>query len=246
MNRSLLDRISVVLADPKDSKNVGATCRAMKNMGLSSLVITGGRSYDTNDVKTLAVHAFDVFENAAFHGTLESALESVSFAAGISRRRGKFRKYHSLTPAALAERISKVKHGRIGLVFGNEEAGLSDEELALCNMAVSIPSSDEFPSLNLSHAVQVVAYEVFRAHGKAGEGEFSPVPRSRIDRLTGEVVGVLKDLGFFKQVTSYDMAVFFRDVFSRAMLDEGEADRISKVFMKIRGMCAKRMTRAAE
>jgi tRNA/rRNA methyltransferase len=240
MNSEMLGRVLVVLSDPKDSKNVGAVCRAMKNMGLFRLAIAGTRTYDTDEVRALSVHAFDLFERASFHENLHAALKGVSFAAGITRRRGKFRKYFSLSPRMLVEKIVRIKNGGIALVFGNEESGLDDEELALCNVAVHIPSSELFPSLNLSHAVQVIAYEIFNACDPADDSGFSPVASERLDRLTGEVVSALEALGFFTQVRPFDMAVFFRDIFGRAMLDEKEAERLFRIFRKIEGIaCAK-------
>jgi tRNA/rRNA methyltransferase len=238
MNHEMLGRISVVLSDPKDSKNIGAVCRAMKNMGLLRLAIAGMRTYDAGEVKSLSVHAFDLFERASFHENLRGALKGVSFAAGITRRRGKFRKYFSLSPRMLVEKIARIKSGDIALVFGNEESGLDDEELALCNVAVHIPSSELFPSLNLSHAVQVIAYEIYSACDQLQDSGFSPVPGERLDKLTGEVVKALQGLGFFRQVGAFDMAVFFRDIFGRAMLDEKEADRL---FRKIEGIASAKL-----
>ena len=236
MTHELLGRIKIVLASPRDSKNIGAVCRAIKNMGMTSLVITDSQSIDIREVEKLSEHAFDVFENAVIYDTLDQAVKEASLVAGITRRRGRFRKYFSIEPDRLAERICETESGEIALVFGNEEYGLTDQELSLCQVAVHIPSSDACPSLNLSHAVQVVVYEIFKAAGKSNTARFSPISGEQLEAVVKEVVGSLANIGFFTQVTDHDMSRFFKDIFGRAMLASDEADRILRIFEKIKGI----------
>ena len=147
---SALKKIRIVLVNPKESSNVGAVCRAIKTMGINSLYLVGARHLELSQARVLAVHARDLLEKAVFCSTLEEALENTSFTAGISRRKGKKRKYFTLSPESLAEHIATHSPGLTALVFGNEESGLSDNDLSRCHTAVSIPSSPDFPSLNLS------------------------------------------------------------------------------------------------
>jgi TrmH family RNA methyltransferase len=206
---------------------------------MTRLSIAGGRALDVEEVKILAVHAFDVFESAAFFPALAPALRGTAFSCGITRRRGRRRKYGSLLPSELARTIGRMKVGRVALVFGNEEAGLSDSELGLCDAAAHIPSSPLFPSLNISHAVQIVAYEIFIALCGDGAGSFDPVSRENLDEVVEKMTSALGSLGFFKQVSPSDMTVFFRDILSRAMLEEREARRLYKVFEKVEGIARK-------
>jgi tRNA/rRNA methyltransferase len=229
-----------VLASPRDSRNIGAVCRAMKNMGLAKLAIAGNSRLNKEEIRILSVHAFDVFENAAFFDDLQTAIAGATFTCGITRRRGKFRKYYSLLPKELAEKISAMKRGSVALVFGNEEAGLTDGELALCHVAVHIPTSPAFPSLNLSHAVQIIAYELFANMATNEMRRFTPVAGADLDCFTEEIVSVLGSLGFFTQVTPSDTTVFLRDIFARAMLDNEEAKRIRKIFKKIQGIAGRK------
>ena len=150
-----LNNINIILRRPDDDGNIGAVCRAMKTMGITSLAIVGRNEFDTNRIQTLALHAYNVFESAALFDELDDALDSSVLSAGITRRTGKRRKYISYPPEVLLEKVSSCTGGIISLVFGNEEHGLTDNEITKCDMAVHIPTSPDFPSLNLSHAVQI-------------------------------------------------------------------------------------------
>ncbi|MBN2050011.1 MAG: RNA methyltransferase, partial [Spirochaetales bacterium] len=162
-------------------------------------------------------------------------------SGGTTRRRGKWRKYFALDADAFAKKATSLDAGKIAVVFGNEKTGLSDEDLALCNLAVRIPTSDLFPSLNLSHAVQIVTYELFKAASTgSGEKGFKPIDRGQVDNLTETLISTLADIGFFKITDPEDLSIFFRDIFSRASLSAGEAKRLGKVFTKIDGLFKKR------
>ena len=229
-----LQHIRVVLSRPRDSKNVGAVCRAMKNMGLTRLYIAGYPDIDREKASVLALHASDLLEDAIETPGLEEALEGCSFVAGLTRRWGKNRKYVYMDPPELSEKMLKFEGRETALVFGNEVSGLADEEIRRCHVAVTIPSSDDFPSLNLSHAVQVVAYEVYRTFRAAsGRRFYTPVSGEKLDSLVAHITDSLASLGFFKLVTPEEMGRFLRDIFARASLSGRESDRIRSVFTKI-------------
>jgi tRNA/rRNA methyltransferase len=228
--------IRIVLVRPKESRNVGAVCRAMKNMGLSSLSIVMDALIDPGAARALAHYASDVLDNAEVYADVRDAVRDAVFIAGTTRRRGKRRKYFSLFPEQLAERVSAVGKGGVSILFGNEDTGLTDEELSLCHLAVTIPSSDDFPSLNLSHAVQIVCYELFRSLSRDHLTPFSPIGSTEIDSLVSVITGSLKAIGFFKLVGPEQMGVFFKDIIGRAGLSVNEARRLSLVFKKIAGL----------
>jgi tRNA/rRNA methyltransferase len=125
------------------------------------------------------------------------------------------------------------------VLFGNEETGLTDEELALCHVAVTIPSSPAFPSLNLSHAVQVICYEIFRAQSAARLTPFSPISSPAVDELVSVVTRSLHSIGFFTRVGPEQMSVFFKDILARAALSVREAHRLGVIFRKIAGLASK-------
>lgn len=227
----LLERSVVVLCRPEEPGNVGSVCRAMKTMGIKRLRIVGERELDEHTISYMSVHAFDVYEEACRFATLPEALSDVVLSAGITRRRGKKRKTVSLLPEEFADRATRTADGLVAMVFGNERTGLTDLELSECAIAVHIPSSPEFPSLNLSHAVQILTYAMYRAGNPAAL--FTPVPRERVDSLTDSAIGSLTQIGFFTSAGNSIMTEFLRDIFSRAHLSKTEADRLEQMFRKI-------------
>jgi tRNA/rRNA methyltransferase len=231
--------VRIVLVRPKEDKNIGSVCRAMKTMGFSNLFIVGRENIDRNEAAITAVHAVDVLDQAVRCDSLDEAIGESVLVAGTTRRRGKWRKYFALTPEQLAERITSIGKGTCSIVFGNEASGLKAEELSRCHLAVRIPSSPRFPSLNLSHAVQIITYQIFRRLEGGGETEtFRPVSSDALDSLVSLMIATLTNIGFFTQGDPREMSVFLRDIFARATLEKREADRLEGIFRKISGLIA--------
>jgi tRNA/rRNA methyltransferase/tRNA (cytidine32/uridine32-2'-O)-methyltransferase len=193
------------------------------------------------------VHAEDVWRKARFFDTLADAAADCSLVVGTTRRRGKKRKGVTLEPRALMAWLApRLQHcagkaaGRaaapLAFVFGNERTGLTDDELNFCNIASHIPVSDAFPSLNLSHAVQIYAYELFLAFGGAAEnpvkGEWVPLERPAVDELTAEITGILAELGFYRHPGREEQTRFLRDLMCRAGLTEREGRYLKDIFAK--------------
>jgi TrmH family RNA methyltransferase len=232
--------VRIVLVQPKEDKNIGSVCRAMKTMGFGTLYVVGHETIDRSEAAITAVHATDVLDRAKHYETMDKAVQDCVLIAGISRRRGRWRKYFALTPEQLAERVASIKDGTCALVFGNEAAGLNARELAKCHVAVRIPSSPEFPSLNLSHAVQIITYQLYRHLSEPGEaGRFVPIPGRTLDSLISLMIASLANIGFFTQGDSREMSVFLRDILARAALDQRESDRLAGIFGKISGLIAR-------
>jgi len=235
-----LKNIRVVLVKPQDSRNVGSVCRAMKTMGLSSLWIVGAENFDPVQAGVTAVHAKDILERAVFAAGLSEALKDTVLSAGITRRAGKRRKYFALTPETLATRVAGAGSGTVALVFGSETTGLNSEQLDLCRVAVRIPSSPLFPSLNLSHAVQIIAYQLYRALAPISYGGFSPICAERLEALVQEILSALKELGFFTLVGPEELGIFWSDILARAGLSSREAERLEALFKKVKGLALKK------
>lgn len=230
-SHSYLDQIQIVLVDTQDGANIGAVCRAMKTMGISRLAVTGRRKYDSDRIRTLAIHAYDIYEQSLRFPTLEDAVRESILTVGATRRRGKFRKYFSLSPEQLAERIRQSGKGTVSIVFGRESDGLTDAEVSICDMVVSIPSSPDFPSLNLAQAVQVITYTLYRdAEERAG---YSPVDRRRLEQVTDTITESFDKIHFYKQDEKEEVGRFFRDILARSGLSEKEAARLEKMFRKM-------------
>ena len=228
-----LKRVDVVLCRPEGSLNVGACCRAMKSMGLTNLILVSPGTFDDEEITKMAIHARDVYGRARRCESLQEALAESTLSVGVTRRRGVKRKWVSLIPEELALRASELAGGRIVLVFGNERTGLTDEELAHCNLACHIPSSPDFPSLNLSHAVQIIASTFWRQAAGDRIGRYEPVNREEITDLVRIIHESLDTMEFFKTADRYYTDHYFRDILTRATLSKKEADYMAKIFRKI-------------
>jgi tRNA/rRNA methyltransferase len=228
---------AIVLCRADEGGNVGSVCRAMKTMGLSRLILAGCPDYDADRVRMMSVHAFDLYESALRFPDLPSALSTFSLSAGFTRRRGERRKTFSLSAEDFAATaLRRPRAGSVAMVFGNERTGLTDEELCLCSLAVHIPSSDDFPSLNLAQAVQVACYELRRQALNGRDGGPDPVPRAEVEAAVSRIAGHLREIGFFKVTRDKDLSAFLRDTAERAAYTPRELRYFESIFRKAAGM----------
>jgi tRNA/rRNA methyltransferase/tRNA (cytidine32/uridine32-2'-O)-methyltransferase len=237
----------------------------MKNMGLSRLRLAApvfsatntngaeapsgafslseaglGFGGDLAVIRARAIHAVDVWEKAETFDTLAAAVKDCALVIGTTRRRGRHRKQVTMTPAETAAFL-KTHPGPAALVFGNERTGLEDEELELCNFASHILADEAFPSLNLSHAVQIYAYELFRALAcpsaedvpvDSVKGQWVPLDQAAIEILVREIMDNLRTLGFYKRLGQKEQERFFRDIFSRSAMTEREGRYFAGIIAK--------------
>ena len=160
-----LVNIRVVLVEPLYSGNVGSVCRAMGNNGLSALTLVNPRPIDFGEARKMACHAKHILEGRQECETLAEAIADCSLVVGTSAREGLYRQ-HAKSPRDWAPVILDAAQQRpVALVFGREDKGLSNDELALCNRIVQIPTDPDCSSLNLSQAVLICAYEIFLLAG---------------------------------------------------------------------------------
>jgi tRNA/rRNA methyltransferase/tRNA (cytidine32/uridine32-2'-O)-methyltransferase len=258
-----LEDIIIVLSRPSEPGNTGAVCRAMKNMGLSRLRVASPQYQAGNDpavrglplgleLETLlarAIHAVEIWDRAECFPGLEAAVADCAVTVGTTRRRGRRRKSVTMRPAELACFL-KDRPGPAAIVFGNERTGLEDGELALCGLASHIPVHPEFPSINLSHAVQIYAYELYRVLGEntAPEGENAPdavsgqwVPMTQTESaaLAHRVSASLESLGFYRRPGREEQERFLRDLFARAGLTLREGRYLGDVIAKAARLAAR-------
>lgn len=237
-----LSNIVIVLDHPDESRNIGAACRAMANNDISDLRIVGKKeNYDLERIYTLAIHAKDIFDNARFFDNIRQATADCTISAGTTRRRGK-KRGKLLLPEEFAQMAGeKTENAKVAVVFGNERAGLSDEQLDECTLGVTIPSSDNFGSLNLSHAVQIMSYQFFRQK-KGNITGYTPLSLERLDKTVDTITDNLQTIGFFKMPGREDMENFWRSILARASLSESEAQYLEKTFTKMSGLAKKNNT----
>jgi tRNA/rRNA methyltransferase len=156
-----------VLFSPKSSGNVGAAARALKNMGFGDLRLVAPRDYDPRAAAAMAVHADDVLERERIYPNLAAALDDRTLTVGTTCRIGPYRSETRALRDAASGLIAESDANRVAIVFGPEDFGLTNAEIAQCHRLITIPTAPDYPSLNLAQAVIVVAYELMLAAGAA-------------------------------------------------------------------------------
>lgn len=154
-------RLTIILVAPARAENIGAAARAMKTMGFTDLRIVDSQAHLEPATRWVAHGSGDIIDNISVFNTLEEALHDVEFTvATTARSRAKFHYY--ATPAELLpllqEKSGWMSHA--ALVFGREDSGLTNEELALADVLTGVPMVADYPSLNLGQAVMVYCYQL--------------------------------------------------------------------------------------
>ncbi len=151
----------VILVEPQGPINIGSICRTMMNFGVKQLrLVNPTKEYKSLQAKKMALSAFTIVENAPVFNDLASALADVQVAYGTTRRFGKYRN-NFFTPSDAAKMINSTNEStRSALVMGPEDTGLETTDLDLCQHFITIPTHEEYKSMNLSHALSVLLYEV--------------------------------------------------------------------------------------
>ena len=159
----MLDNVRVVLVNPSHPGNIGGAARAMKNMGISQLVLVDPRRFPDQQASARAAGADDILQNARVVATLEEALADCVLVMGTSARDRRI-PWPVVDPREAADKVldqlAELPDCQVALVFGREDAGLTSDELQRCQFHVHIPSNPDFSSLNLGAAVQVLSYEL--------------------------------------------------------------------------------------
>ena len=163
MDKKLQNHIRIVLVETTHPGNIGAAARAMKTMGFYDLHLVRPKIFPHADATARAAGADDILESAKMHESLADALSECSIVFATSARIRTL-PCPMLSPSEAIPEIIEfaARQVSVALVFGRESSGLTNEELDLCNKMITIPTGDQFSSLNLASAVQIICYEVFK------------------------------------------------------------------------------------
>ncbi len=217
-----LGSVSVILVRPRFPENIGSAARAMKNMGLSRLIVVNGRSPLHVNAYKLASGAEDILERVEEFFTLREAISEMGIVAGFTSREGMGRQ-PDLTPETLAEKLIPLSQkNMIGLAFGSEKEGLTNEELSLCHFCVRIPSVKSFPSLNLAQAVMVVCYELFKASEESSRRSAQVAPAEQLERMFEHMEETMLRIGFLDSNNPKRIMRVLRRMLGRSRMDERE------------------------
>ncbi len=158
----MISKFEIILVKPQLGENIGACARSMKNFGLKKLnIISPKFTFPNHKTKVTAVGAYDVIKKSKVFDDLYTAIEKFDLIVSLSARRRDINKKH-ITMKDFSNILSKRRYSRIGLMFGPEASGLSNKDLAFSNFILQIPTSKKFKSLNLSHSITIICYEIFK------------------------------------------------------------------------------------
>lgn len=234
------EKVQVVLVETTHPGNIGATARAMKNMGLSRLVLVNPSRFPHAEATARAAGADDILAKARVVDSLEMALSDCQLIMGASaRRRGL--SGPELDPRQCAEQVAQSgPHVKIALVFGRESSGLTNDEMDRCHFLVRIPTNPAFGSLNLAAAVLVLAYELrIMAHAVrnvyAGETRQFPASAEEMAHFYEHLEQVLLATGFLNPANPRHLMRRLRRLFNRAQPDQNEINILRGMLSSVQG-----------
>jgi TrmH family RNA methyltransferase len=233
--------VVVVLVEPQELVNVAHAVRAMKNFGLRDLRLVAPAEYDAYRVEGIAHQTRDILGRVRQFETLDEAVADCTHVVGFTARGRRAKRITQRPRDAAAEILALAAEDDqlVALLFGREDKGLTNEQLDRCHRMVTIPSDEDYPSLNLSHAVVVMAYELALAAGansrpvKAARRVADPAAREELERLFVDAERALRTIDFFKTRNVEHVMRTVRDLAHRVPLDEREAKLLRAISIEV-------------
>jgi tRNA/rRNA methyltransferase len=232
--RLMLSNIRIVMVRPRGSGNIGSVARAMKNFGGADLAIVGTARTQSFWAKAMAVHGRDVLSEAKCYDTIRAAIADCTLVVGTTCRAGLYRA-HSQSPREIAPSIAAAaKQGKIALIFGPEDHGLSNKDLEHCQLLVDIPSHPDYRSLNVAQAAVVCLYELYVATlTTPADDAIQRAEAENIERLFDIMRHALLKIGFLDSENPEHMLLAFRRIFGRAGLEDKDVRILTGMFRQI-------------
>lgn len=231
------ENICIVLVEPQGPLNIGSTCRAMLNFGVTDLRLVNPQvDHLIHEARQMAVKATSVLESAKIYSSLSDTLADCSLSIGTTRRSGRYRE-DMLHPDEAARMILPITQAaKVALVFGREDKGLHTSELDLCQRFVTIPTSDELPSMNLAHSVALCLYEVNKTKGELSsneQGRKQLASNEILEQMYSHMQESLTRVGFLNPQNPEHIMRAFRRVLGRSALNEREVRIMRGLFSQI-------------
>ena len=195
------NKFGFILVKPQLGENIGACARSMKNFGFSKLHIVSPKiNFPNHKAKATSVGAFDIINKAKVFNDTNEAISNFDIVISLSARKRDINKRH-ISLEEFRNLIKKKNNSNFGLMFGPEASGLSNQDLSFSNYILQIPTSLKFKSLNLSHSVTIICYEIFKIFNKNllknKKLKIKIAPKSKINSLIKHLVGLLENKDFF-------------------------------------------------
>jgi TrmH family RNA methyltransferase len=216
------ENISFLLVEPKEPGNIGASARAIKNMGFRRLALLKPTGFPSEEARWLAHGAEDVLDSAKIYQDLKEAIKDSALIVGTSRRIGKKRGFSIPLKEGVKRILNVAKKNPVTILFGREDKGLNNKETKECAFLIHIPTSVDAPSLNLAQAVLLVAYELSVLTLK----EESPpvfIKKEELDFLFKRIESTLTLIGYYGKTKEKALRSIER-LLGRACLTEWEVN----------------------
>lgn len=237
----MLANIRIVLVETSHPGNIGGVARAMKNMKMSNLYLVAPNIFPSADATSRASGADDILMSATVCESLSEAIADCSIVIGASARCRTI-SWPELTPKQCADKLSvDAVNNQVAIIFGRENSGLKNHELDLCQFLLRIPCNEEYSSLNLAAAVQVVCYELFSASGLNKEilvGDKDKevlATSSQMELFYQHLHEALIDIGFMHEDKSKSIMRRLRRIYNRTKLDTKEVDILRGILRMSQG-----------
>jgi tRNA/rRNA methyltransferase len=195
------NKFGFILVKPQLGENIGACARSMKNFGFSKLHIVSPKiNFPNHKAKATSVGAFDIINKAKVFTETSEAISNFDIVISLSARRRDINKKH-ISFNEFVKLIKKNKSSKYGLMFGPEASGLSNKDLSFSNYILQIPTSPKFKSLNLSHSLTIICYEIFKVLNEKlfdkNKINIKISSKSKINSLIKHLVKLLDEKEFF-------------------------------------------------
>jgi TrmH family RNA methyltransferase len=233
----LFSNIRIVLVETTHPGNIGAVARAMKNMGLHDMRLVSPKIFPSAEATSRASGAADLLSDAVVCESLDEALVGCDLVMGASARRRTI-SWPELSSHEGAKRAAEAAQtGKVAILFGRENSGLTNEELDRCQYLIHIPCNPDFSSLNIGAAVQVITYEL-RMALSAGDGavkiakksEDRPSTADELEAFFQHLEQTLYDIGFTEPERSRSLVRRLKRLYNRAGMEKKEVDILRGIF----------------
>lgn len=221
------NNIFFTLVEPQEPGNIGASARAIKNMGFKNLHLVDPGDFLTDEARNRACSAEDVLKKAVVFPDIWEALRDKHLVVGTSRRRGKNRGHFLPFDEGIQKIRETSEKNKVAVIFGRENSGLTNEESSRCGFILTIPTDIEFPSINLAQSVMLTAYELNKASAQKEIPEL--LPQSEMRRLFKRIKNILNLLEYLPQGDrdlEEDIMQNIRKLLNRAGLTEWEMNML--------------------
>jgi tRNA/rRNA methyltransferase len=238
---SALTDLRVILVEPNFEESIGFVARAMKNFGLSNLHVVNPKAILGPNGRMRGGHAQDVLDSIVEHSSLQEALEGLDLSIGTTAQKSYVPSNLVRKPMTPKELVTVVKTdaGTVGIVFGREGTGLTNTELDQCDATLTIPTSLEYQTLNLSHAAAIVFYELHKTSGESATDELAS------EQVKRTILGFLSRLAEQSGMRERDRSLLvraFRNILGRSALRHREGTLLAEALRRI----SETLTRASE